>query len=146
MQAIIDAINAGTLDVNPVVVISNNSNSKAFDRAKNENIPRHHISGKTHPDPDESDRAMCETLQKYKADLVILAGYMKKIGDKTLSAFNGRILNIHPALLPKFGGQGMYGLRVHEAVLAAGQDTTPDLGGQGSTMSCAQAVCKAIAG
>jgi phosphoribosylglycinamide formyltransferase 1 len=121
MQAIFNAINAGTLDVNPVVVISNNSNSKAFDRAKKETVPRLHMSGKTHPNPDELDTAMCETLQKYKADLVILAGYMKKIGDKTLKAFNGRILNIHPALLPKFGGQGMYGMRVHEAVLAAGE-------------------------
>ena len=121
MQAIFDAIKAGTLDVNPVVVISNNSNSTAFERAKNVNVPRYHLSGKTHPDPEELDAAMYEILQKYNTDLVILAGYMKKIGNRTLNAFNGKILNIHPALLPKFGGQGMYGMRVHEAVLAAGE-------------------------
>ena len=64
---------------------------------------------------------MLEALRDAKIDLVILAGYMKKIGPKTLVAFSNRILNIHPALLPKHGGQGMYGLRVHEAVIAAGE-------------------------
>jgi len=57
-------------------------------------------------------------------DTVILAGYMKKLGPLTLQAFRGRILNIHPALLPKFGGPGMYGKRVHAAVLAAGETVT----------------------
>jgi phosphoribosylglycinamide formyltransferase-1 len=57
-------------------------------------------------------------------DTVILAGYMKKLGPATLGAYRGRILNIHPALLPKHGGQGMYGRRVHEAVLAAGETVT----------------------
>lgn len=124
MQAILDAIKKGELDVDPVVLISNNSNSKAFERAKREGIPRCHLSGKTHPDPDELDSIMCDTLKRYNTDLVILAGYMKKIGDGTLKVFNGRILNIHPALLPKFGGQGMYGKRVHETVLAAGGTET----------------------
>jgi len=121
MQAILDAINRGDLDATPVVVISNNSKSKAFDRAENENVPRYHLSGQTHPNPEELDLVMCDTLEKYQTDLVILAGYMKKIGDRTLSVFNGRILNIHPALLPKFGGQGMFGMRVHEAVLDSGE-------------------------
>ncbi|HEU5194409.1 MAG TPA: formyltransferase family protein, partial [Methylomirabilota bacterium] len=57
-------------------------------------------------------------------DLVVLAGYMKKLGPRTLAHFRGRIINTHPALLPKFGGRGMYGLHVHGAVLAAGEKTT----------------------
>ncbi len=121
MQAIIDTIKNNTLNANPVVVISNNSNSKALQRAKKENIPCYHLSGQTYDNPEELDTAMLDLLKKYETDLVILAGYMKKIGNQTLNAFRGRILNIHPALLPKFGGKGMYGMRVHEAVLQAGE-------------------------
>jgi phosphoribosylglycinamide formyltransferase-1 len=75
----------------------------------------------THPDPADLDRAVLEALERHGTDLVVLAGYMKKLGPATLGRFKGRVLNIHPALLPKFGGPGMYGRRVHEAVLAAGE-------------------------
>jgi phosphoribosylglycinamide formyltransferase-1 len=68
--------------------------------------------------------AILHTLQEHKVDLVILAGYMKLIGPQTLERYRGRILNIHPALLPKFGGKGLYGRAVHEAVLAAGERVT----------------------
>ena len=64
---------------------------------------------------------MEKSLLEAGVDLVVLAGYMKKIGPTTLSTFSNRILNIHPSLLPKFGGQGMFGIRVHEAVVAAGE-------------------------
>lgn len=124
MQAIIDSIKSGRVDADPVVVISNNSDSRALQRAKQEGITGIHISNQTHPDPDEMDDAITGTLLDAETDLVILAGYMKKIGQKTLDAFKGRILNIHPALLPDFGGKGMYGKRVHEAVLAAGASVT----------------------
>ncbi len=124
MQAILDACNAGRLDAKPCVVISNNSDSMALQRAKNEGIPGYHLSAHTHPDPEELDRTILEVLRRHGVDTVILAGYMKKLGDHTLQAYRGRILNIHPALLPKFGGQGMYGKRVHEAVLAAGEKVT----------------------
>ena len=70
------------------------------------------------------DIALRDILQKHRVDLVVLAGYMKKIGTKTLAAYAGRIINIHPALLPKHGGQGMYGMRVHEQVLASGDTET----------------------
>ena len=60
-------------------------------------------------------------MQRHEVEVICLAGYMKKLGTEVLAAYEGRILNIHPALLPKFGGQGMYGMRVHEAVLAAGE-------------------------
>ena len=121
MQAIIDACKAGRLNAKAAVVISNNSDSRALERAKTEGIPNYYLSGKTHPDPDDLDRAIMDTLILHKVDVVALAGYMKKLGPKTLAHFRGRILNIHPALLPKFGGKGMYGIHVHEAVLAAGE-------------------------
>lgn len=121
MQAIIDACKTGILSAVPVVVISNNGESRALERARNEGIPNYHLSGKTHPDPDGLDRAILDVLILHKVDVVALAGYMKKLGPKTLAHFRGRILNIHPALLPKHGGKGMYGIRVHEAVIAAGE-------------------------
>lgn len=121
MQAIIDACKEGMLDAVPVVVISNNGESRALERARTEGIPNYYLSGKTHPDPDGLDQAILDVLILHKADVVALAGYMKKLGPKTLAHFRGRILNIHPALLPKHGGKGMYGIRVHEAVIAAGE-------------------------
>ena len=65
--------------------------------------------------------AILAAMQRHGVEVICLAGYMKKLGTEILAAYEGRILNIHPALLPKFGGQGMYGRRVHEAVLAAGR-------------------------
>jgi folate-dependent phosphoribosylglycinamide formyltransferase PurN len=109
MQAIINACKEGRLDARPCVVISNNSESMALQRAKNEGIPAYHLSLQTHPDPAVLDRAILEVLRRRGVDTVILAGYMKKLGPHTLQAYRGRILNIHPALLPMFGGQGMYG-------------------------------------
>lgn len=120
MQSVIDACASGRLRARPCVVISNNSQSGAIGRAKDENIPYRHLSSVTHPDPRHLDRAVRDELIQYQADLVVLAGYMKKIGPQTLAQFAGRIVNIHPALLPSFGGAGMYGIRVHRAVLASG--------------------------
>lgn len=121
MQAIIDACKNGIIDAVPCVVISNNSESGAIHRAKTEGIPYYHISIKTHPEPEQLDEAIVDALTKHNVDLIILAGYMKKLGSKVLKAYEGKILNIHPALLPKFGGEGMYGMKVHEAVIAAGE-------------------------
>ncbi|MFQ5659613.1 MAG: phosphoribosylglycinamide formyltransferase [Gammaproteobacteria bacterium] len=124
MQAIIDACKAGRLKARPVVVISNNGSSGALDRAGSEGIPAYHLSSTTFPDPRNLDQLIADTLVKHEAHLVILAGYMKRIGPQTLTAFQGRIINIHPALLPKYGGEGMYGRHVHEAVIAAGDTET----------------------
>ena len=123
MQAIIDACKQRRLDAKLCVVISNNSDSMALARARTEGIPHYHISASTHPGEAE-DRAILRTLRSHDVDTVILAGYMKRIGPATLNAYRGRILNIHPALLPKFGGQGLYGKQVHEAVLQAGEKVT----------------------
>jgi phosphoribosylglycinamide formyltransferase-1 len=124
MQAVIDACKAGQIRAHPCVVISNNSRSGAIARAKREGIPFAHLSSVTHPDPVQLDQAICDTLSSHGAELVLLVGYMKRIGQRTLARYGGRILNIHPALLPRFGGRGMYGSRVHEAVLAAGEHVT----------------------
>jgi phosphoribosylglycinamide formyltransferase-1 len=124
VQAILDACREGRLDAEPCVVISNNSDAMVLDRAMAARIPGFHLSSHIHPDPNRLDEAILEVLEKHRVNLIVLAGYMKKLGPKTLARYRGRVLNIHPALLPKFGGQGMYGSRVHEAVLASGDKET----------------------
>jgi len=124
MQCIIDACNQGKINAVPVVVISNNGQSGALDKASSEGIPAYHISSKSKANEDEYDCAIRDTLIKHNVDLVVLAGFMKKVGSRTIEAFEGRIINIHPALLPKFGGKGMYGYNVHEKVLASGDKET----------------------
>jgi phosphoribosylglycinamide formyltransferase-1 len=119
MQALIDACRSGRLNAKPVVVISNNGKSGALDRAAAERIPAFHLGASSYPDAASLDRAVAETLKRYDPDLVLLAGYMKRVGPETLAAFPGRVLNIHPALLPAHGGRGMYGIHVHRAVIAA---------------------------
>jgi phosphoribosylglycinamide formyltransferase-1 len=123
-QAIINACAAGKLDGAVAVVISNNSQSGAMERAAAADIPSYHLSSKAYPDEERLDQAILETLLRHEVGLIALAGYMKKLGPRTLRTFAGRIVNVHPSLLPKFGGHGMYGLRVHEAVLAAGERET----------------------
>jgi phosphoribosylglycinamide formyltransferase-1 len=102
------------------LIVSNNSHSGAHQRAERHGIPFRHLSSQTHPDAELLDRALCEALDSERAELVFLAGYMKKLGRHLLTRFAGRVLNTHPSLLPRFGGQGMYGARVHQAVIAAG--------------------------
>ena len=124
MQAIIDACKNNELEAVPCVVISNNSDSKALVRAKAEKIPNYHLSSKTHNSFEDLDEAMLQILKKHNVTIIILAGYMKKIGPKVMNFFHGKILNIHPALLPKYGGKGMYGQNVHKAVLKANEKET----------------------
>jgi phosphoribosylglycinamide formyltransferase 1 len=121
VQAILDACREGRLDAEPCVVISNNSDAAVLDRAMAARVPAFHLSAHVHPDPARLDEAILATLEKHRVNLIVLAGYMKKLGPKTLARYRGRVLNIHPALLPKFGGRGMYGHHVHDAVLAAGE-------------------------
>lgn len=121
MAAIFAACRSGELDAEPRVVIVNNSNSGALARARQAGVRVYHLSSHTHPDPEALDRAILSALRESGATLVCLVGYMKLLGRHALAAYRGRILNIHPALLPKFGGKGFYGRAVHEAVLAAGE-------------------------
>jgi phosphoribosylglycinamide formyltransferase-1 len=124
MQAVVDACRKGRLNAEPRVVISNNSRSQALRRAADAGIPRYHVSTVTHPEDDDRDRAIVEILERHGVDLVVLGGYMKELGPETIAQFRNRILNVHPALLPKFGGRGFYGIAVHEAVLASGDSVT----------------------
>ncbi len=121
LQAVLDACANGELRARVSLVISNNPASGALQRAQAAGVPRVCLSGKTHPDPSALDQALCDALCDAQAELVLLAGYMKKLGPITLQTFSGRIINTHPALLPRFGGPGMYGLHVHRAVLEAGE-------------------------
>jgi len=124
VQAIIDACRAGRITAEPCVVISNNRDAEVLARARRAGVPALHLSARTHPDPAALDGAIADALSAHGATLVVLAGYMKRIGPVTLARFPGRIINVHPSLLPRYGGQGMYGARVHAAVLAAGERTS----------------------
>lgn len=124
LQAIVDACAAGQLPVDVGLIISNNSGSGAAQRAERHGIPFRHLSSQTHSAAPDLDQAILDALVEHRTDIVFLAGYMKKLGPRTLARFRGRILNTHPALLPKYGGQGMYGARVHAAVLEAGESVT----------------------
>jgi phosphoribosylglycinamide formyltransferase-1 len=124
MLAILNDCKAGKLNAEPAVVISNNVNAGALEYAREAGIPAFHLSSKTHKDESILDDAIIDTLKSHDVDWVILAGYMKKIGPKLLEDYQGRIFNIHPSLLPKHGGKGMYGIHVHESVLASGDSET----------------------
>ncbi|NKB45606.1 MAG: phosphoribosylglycinamide formyltransferase [Alphaproteobacteria bacterium] len=120
MRTIVAACQAGTLVADPALLISNNRTSAALEWAAENSLPHVHLSPKTTGSEDALDQAHLDALKEAKIDLIVLAGYMRKIGPQVLAAYANRILNIHPALLPKYGGQGMYGGRVHEAVIANG--------------------------
>lgn len=123
-QAIIDACDKRQINANIVIAVSNNSQSEGLNRAKRANIETAHLSNSTHSNPTELDTAMASLFEAYKVDIIVTAGYMKKLGVITLSKFSGRILNVHPSLLPKYGGKGMYGMNVHKAVIEAGDKET----------------------
>lgn len=124
MQSVVDACREGALAAVPAVLVSNNRNADVVSQTKHQGIATYVLNAATHPDPDELDQAMFKVLQQHGCELIVLAGFMRKIGPRVLRAFVGRIINIHPSLLPKHGGRGMYGRRVHEAVLAAGDAET----------------------
>jgi phosphoribosylglycinamide formyltransferase-1 len=124
LQAILDACAAARIAAEVVIVVSNNGGSGALRRASAAGAAAVHLSSKTHPGPGALDAAIIAALEAAQVEVVMLAGYMKKLEPGLLARFRGRIINTHPSLLPKFGGQGMYGLHVHEAVLRAGERET----------------------
>jgi len=99
IQSIIDSIKKKLLDAEPCVIISNNSKAYVLERAKIENIPSYHISSIKYPVQEQLDNAIIEHLEKHGVDTIVLAGYMKLLSKKVIEHFNGRVLNIHPALL-----------------------------------------------
>ena len=122
LQAIIDEINAGELDVNLKVVISNKK-CYALERAETQGFKTVYIDpeGKTR---EQFDQEMLEILKAEEVDLVVLVGYMRILSEGFVKAFERKIINVHPALIPKFCGKSFFGQSVHEAVLAAGEKET----------------------
>ena len=117
-QALAEAISKRNIDVRIVVVISNNSDAGALAIARSYQIPAVHLSKKQFPLQDAFRKAVLSTLESHGVDFIVLAGYMKKIDPAIIRLYRNRIINVHPALLPAFGGEGMYGHHVHEAVIA----------------------------
>ncbi len=125
LQAVIDGVKGGSIrDAEVVRVISSNPGAYALERARKHNIEAMVIGKADHPDAGERTKAIIAALDEAETDLVILAGYMSILEPSLIEAYRGRIINIHPSLIPKFCGAGFYGKRVHEAVLAAGEKET----------------------
>jgi phosphoribosylglycinamide formyltransferase-1 len=120
LQALIDAADRDELGGRILAVMSNNSGAFALERARRASIPAYHISAKKYPEPANLARAFNEVLDRHAVNLVVLAGYMKLLPLEIIRRFRSRIINIHPALLPRYGGHGMYGINVHKAVLESG--------------------------
>lgn len=125
LQAIIDAIKAGTVkNTELAVVISNNEGAYALARAKANGIDAACVSPAAYETREEFHRALMEKLAEYQPDLIVLAGYLVKIPPEMVRTYPGRIINVHPSLIPSFCGVGYYGLKVHEAALARGVKVT----------------------
>lgn len=118
LRAIVTAIEAGRLAAEARLVVSNNRAAKALEFAAAHGVPTEVIA--TQADPEAADARLSAALQAAGVELVVLSGYLRRLGPRTLGAYRNRVLNIHPGPLPRFGGEGMYGRRVHEAVIAAG--------------------------
>jgi phosphoribosylglycinamide formyltransferase-1 len=122
LQAVIDGVENGSIrDAEIVRVISSNPDAYALERARKHNIEAMVIGKAGYPDSGERTKAIIAALDEAGTDLVILAGYMSILEPSLIEAYRGRIINIHPSLIPKFCGAGFYGKHVHEAVLAAGE-------------------------
>ncbi|MBP5528533.1 MAG: phosphoribosylglycinamide formyltransferase [Lachnospiraceae bacterium] len=125
LQAIIDSIKSGKLQNTEIVgVISNNPGAYALERAKNAGIKGICVSPKSFADREEFNRAFLDALNDLNPDLIVLAGFLVVIPKIVIEAYRGRIINIHPSLIPSFCGTGFYGLKVHEAALARGVKIT----------------------
>jgi phosphoribosylglycinamide formyltransferase-1 len=117
-KAVVAAIEAGTLNGEARLMVSNNKGAGALEFAAERGIPI--VCIPTQADPEAADKRLADALEAAGVELVVLSGYLRQLGPHTLARYRGRVLNIHPGPLPDFGGQGMYGRRVHEAVIAAG--------------------------
>lgn len=125
LQAILDAVETGRIrNAEVVTVISNNPNAYALERAKKHGIPAVCVSRKACGSQEAFDDALLKAIQDSGADLVVLAGCLVVIPEKIIQKYRGRIINIHPSLIPSFCGTGYYGLKVHEAALARGVKVT----------------------
>jgi phosphoribosylglycinamide formyltransferase-1 len=125
LQALIDAVNAGTLRSGEIaLVISSNPAAFALERAAKHHIPTLVIPQIQFTNTDEYDQTILGALKEHSIQLVVLAGFLAILGAPVIALYRRKIINIHPALLPSFGGKGFYGLNVHEAALARGVKIT----------------------
>ena len=120
LAALLSAIGKGELHATIVAVISNKAEAGALDIARTHGIPAIHLSSELFSSPDEFDQTLLQVLQEHRVEIIALAGYLKKLSSSIIRAYKHRVVNIHPALLPAFGGKGMYGHKVHQAVLDYG--------------------------
>jgi phosphoribosylglycinamide formyltransferase 1 len=123
-QALLDRQQRGDLHVEFALFVGNNSSAGAFERARKNGIEALHIAPSHFATEEAYTDTLLAKLRDRRVDLIVLAGYMKKLPLPLVQAFRHRIVNIHPALLPAFGGKGMYGHHVHEAVIAYGAKIT----------------------
>ena len=125
LAAIIKAIEDGSIkNVRIKSVISNNADAYALERAKNAGIESKCISPKSFLNRDDFDKALLDELKRLNPDLIVLAGFLVNISKDIVDAFENKIINIHPSLIPSFCGKGYYGLKVHEAALNRGVKVT----------------------
>lgn len=125
LQALIDAQKAGKIPHGQIrLVIASNDRAYALQRAEKENIPSAVIRHKDYPVQEEFDQKIVDTLHEYQIDMVVLAGYLSILGPTMIRAYENRIINIHPSLIPSFCGKGFYGLKVHEEALKRGVKVT----------------------
>lgn len=125
LQAIIDNIASGNLpDCRITLVISSRPDAYALKRAENNNIPSICISRKIYSSTEEYDEALIKEFEKKRVDLIVMAGFLSIVGEKFINRFNGRIINVHPSLIPSFCGKGYYGLKPHEKALEYGVKVT----------------------
>ncbi len=124
MQAIVDAAESGSLEIDVAVCVSNKPDAGVLNRARAHNVPTIVIDPKSYDDEDRYTEDLLAALDGHEVNFVVLAGYLRRIPAAVVARFRHRILNIHPALLPAFGGTGLYGQRVHEAVVAHGVQWT----------------------
>lgn len=125
LQAILDAIKGGRITNTEITaVISNNAGAYALTRAKQNGIPGILLSPKNYADRESYHAAFMEKMRELSPDLIVLAGFLVRIPKEMTTEFEGKIINIHPSLIPSFCGVGYYGLKVHEAVLARGVKVT----------------------
>ena len=125
LQAIIDAIENGSIKNAQIVkVISNKADAYALERAEKHGIAAQAVVKKEFPDRDAFNDALIAAVDEAEPDLVVLAGFLVVLPVKMIEKYRGRIINIHPSLIPSFCGNGFYGLKVHEAALARGVKVT----------------------
>ena len=119
LQAIIDSIERKELNVRLSIVISSTKDAPALKRAEKHGIETVFIDPATYPNKKAYDKALIDELEEIPIDLICLAGYMRILGKEFIQTFSGKIINIHPSLLPLYGGKGMYGKYVHQKVFEA---------------------------